>query len=653
MDIEKTLQALTLEEKMKLLTGKNNWENEDFGGKLPSIFFADGPCGLRKMSVIDDSTHKNTAYPTLSMLGCSFSTETTKMVADAIAEDCIENDVDILLAPGVNMKRSPLCGRNFEYFSEDPVLSGELARVYIEGLQERGVGTSLKHFAVNNNENYRFYQNSELDERTFYELYTKAFEIALEASPWTVMCSYNLVNGIYASENPWLLKGVLRDKFGYNGVIVSDWGACMHRAKALKATLDLEMPHSQASFGELKQAYEDGFITEHEIDNSVRRLLELIEKCQAAKTYRKAQKTKEERHKVAVEAAKDCIVLLKNDNSILPLKSGSDISVYHSSSSSFYGGGGSSHVETENKVERIDAVLRKRGENITAYTKHYSPSGTKYSIVCVGNSPEIEGEGFDRENISLFSRHNEMIERCAEDNPNTIVLLYAGSAIDVSKWIDKVAAVLYVGFCGEGANEAVADILFGNVSPSGKLAESFPISLADNPIEKEEEYEPYVYYKERFDIGYRYYDKHSEKVRFPFGFGLSYANFVYDDARLIKHTETDYTIQFTITNQSAIDAKEVTQIYVQDVYCASERPVKELKAFTKTLLKAGESKTIQIKLDRKAFAYYNAALKDWYVENGKFNIYVATSSQDIKAEFAVDIQLDEYTQFTAKNTKLL
>ena len=651
MNIKKTLGSLSVSEKLRLLTGKNEWQTEDLGGKLPSVFMADGPNGLRKQNPDDGTTHKNTAYPTLSMIGCSFSVETAAMVADAIADDCIENGVDVLLAPGVNMKRTPLCGRNFEYFSEDPVLAGNLARGYIEGIQRRGVGTSLKHFAANNAENYRFYQNSETDERTFYELYGKAFEIALKAKPWTVMCSYNLVNGIYASENPKLLKEILRGKFGYDGVIVSDWLACMHRAKALKATLDLEMPYSGASYGELEKAYRDGFISDEEIDSCAKRVLELIDKCEKSKPARKVLKSKEERHKIAVEAAEECIVLLKNDNGILPLKSGSALDVYHSWSSSVYGGGGSSYVVTEDKVARIDDVLRSRGENVTSYAQPFYPPKGEYCIVCVGNTPEVECEGFDRENISLPARLEEMIVKCAENNPNTIVLVYAGSAIDASKWIDKVAAVVYVGFCGEGANEAAANILFGKVCPSGKLAESFPINLECTPVNKENEFAPYVYYKERFDIGYRYYDKHPEKVRFPFGFGLTYADFAYENAEIVKHGETDYTVRFTLSNRSNTDAKEVTQIYVQDAFCTSERPLKELKAFTKTHLKAGESKTVEIKLDKSAFSYYNASLNDWYVENGRFNIYIAASSQDVKATLTIDIQLDDYTQFTAKNTK--
>ena len=652
MNIEKALNNLTTQEKLKLLTGKNSWQTEDLGGKLPAVFMADGPNGLRKQNE-DGSTHKNTAYPTLSMLGCSFNVETARKVGDAIAEDCIENGVDVLLAPGINMKRTPLCGRNFEYFSEDPVLSGHLACGYIEGVQSRGVGTSLKHFAANNNENYRFYQNAEVDERAFYELYTKAFEIALKAKPWTVMCSYNLVNGIYASENPKLLKGILRDKFGFNGLIVSDWSACMQRAKALKATLDLEMPYSDSSYGELEKAYRDGFISDAEIDSCVKRILELIDKSEKAKPKRKVQKTKEERHRIAVEAAEDCIVLLKNDNSILPLKGGCSIDVYHSFSSSLYGGGGSSRVETENTIVRIDEVLRSRGENVTVYAQPVYPSNGEYCIVCVGNTPDVECEGCDRESISLSDRLKEMILKCAEYTPNTIVLVYAGSAIDMSKWIDKVAAVLYVGYCGEGANEATANILLGKISPSGKLAESFPIDLQSNPIDKSTEFAPHVYYKERFDIGYRYYDKYPEKVRFPFGYGLSYADFVYENAEIEKSGETEYTVRFILKNQSNIDAKEITQIYVQDVFCTSERPRKELKAFTKTHLKAGESKTVEVKLDRSAFAYYNSSLNDWYVENGRFNIYVATSSQDIKATLTVDVCLDDYTQYTAKNTKLL
>jgi len=523
----------------------------------------------------------------------------------------------------------------------------------VSGVQKRGVGTSIKHFAANNNEDYRFFQNSEMDERTFYEIYAKVFQIALKSKPWTVMCSYNLFNGVFASENPALLNTALRGKLGYNGVIVSDWGACHNRARALKATLDLEMPDSKNAYATLEKAYNDGFITESEINASVKRLLELIDKVENGRKVRKITKNKEQRHKTAVEIAEECIVLLKNDNGILPLAKGKRVDVYNSKASLCYGGGGSAFVSTDYEIKGIDELLANDGFNIKSFVRYNYPTDADYCILCVGNDETTEAEGFDRKDLSLKPADEEMIIKCAERNSNTIVLIYSGSAIDVSRWIDKVSAVIYVGFCGEGANEALANILSGKISPSGKLAESFPVDLQNCPIDKSKEFGSSLFYKERFFFGYRYFDLHKESVRFPFGYGLSYAKFEYSAPWVKQLGESKFTIGFDITNVSDIAAKEVVQIYVGDVFCTSERPMKELKAFKKVLLAAGETKTIEIDLDKEAFSFYNPAIGDWYVENGTFDIFIASSSQDIKLKLSVGINLEEYSQFSQKNTVVI
>ena len=531
------LPQLTLTEKFRLLVGKNDWQTDDLDGKLPSVFLCDGPHGLRKAEYEPDErgnmqavrTVKATAYPSLSAIGCSWSREAARLMGEGIADDCIENDVDVLLAPGVNMKRTPLCGRNFEYFSEDPYLSGELAYEYISGLQSCGVGASLKHFAANNAENYRHTQNSEMDTRALHELYFPAFRRALDAKPWTVMCSYNPVNGIYASENKFLLYDTLRKRFGFGGVIVSDWAAVHNRARAVKASLDLEMPHFDGSVAEMQEAYDAGFITDAEIDASVERLFALIEKAQAAKKTRKVRFSPEQRHANAVRIAEESIVLLKNEDNLLPLDKNAKIDVLDSGKSLRYGGEGSSKAEPKTPVRSIGQCLSALGCTITdTYGQYRLDVYGDVQIVTAGLYVP-EGEGNDRESLRLDRTDEERILSVAQRNENVVVLLYAGSAVDVSSFIDKVKAVVYVGICGEGANEACAHILTGKVCPSGKLAETFPCALADCPVHKENEYEIANYYAERLMIGYRYYDTKRVSPQFPFGFGLSYRKFRYLD----------------------------------------------------------------------------------------------------------------------------
>ncbi|MBQ7340376.1 MAG: glycoside hydrolase family 3 C-terminal domain-containing protein [Clostridia bacterium] len=664
------ISKLTLEEKISLLCGKDNWRLQTANGKVKEVFLSDGPSGLRKMiadvipTLADVNSNKfktvpATAMPTLSTIANTWSEEMAKLDGSTIADDCIENDVDVLLAPGVNIKRTPLNGRNFEYFSEDPYLSGVMGKAFIEGVQEKGIGTSLKHFIANNREIDRCFQSSEVAERTLREIYLLPFEIALKAKPWTVMCSYNPINGIYASENKYFLHDVLRNEFGYDGVIVSDWGAVHSPYKAVKATLDLTMPYSDKFYDQMILAYNEGLITEEEIDFAVQNILTLIEKTENDK--KKISFTKEERHENAVKIAKEGIVLLKNQDNILPITSGKTVVCGEEAYNPTLGGTGSAFVTTEYEQISIDKTLNdlSKGKAEFVKSKCIIRNGFYMEItdllplaydcdnvlLCIG--VEKMGEGYDRTSIRLSPRTEEYIREISKINPNVIVCLYSGSAIDVSPWIDCVKGLVWAGFSGQGVNEALANIIVGETSPSGKLAETLPINLEDTPFYLNNGNASVSWYNEGIFVGYRYYEKYDKPVAYPFGFGLSYANFTYSNLKIEKHGELDYTLCYDITNNSNFDAKEVSQVYVKDVFSMVLRPEKELKGFSKDLIKARSTKTISVKLDKRAFAYYNTCLKDWHVENGAFEILVGSSSKDIKLKKKIDIKLPNSEQYSS------
>ena len=649
------VKDLTLEEKMKLLCGADMWHNYTANGKLPQIHLSDGPNGLRKIDE-EGKTVKATAMPNLSVVANTWNEEMAYLDGATIAEDCIDNDVDVLLAPGVNMKRIPFCGRNFEYFSEDPYLAGKLARKYIEGVQDKGVGVSLKHFCCNNCEAERFTLNSEVDERTLREIYTAAFEEAVKARPTTVMCSYNPINGVYASENKSLLKDVLRDDMGFKGVVVSDWGAYRVAYKSLKATLDLVMPYDEKHFANLKEAYEKGVITEEEIDDSVERILKLIEFCKSGE--KKVSTTKEQRHKNAVKIAEEGIVLLKNEGA-LPLKSGKISIAGGFAITPPIGGGGSALAETEYNQQDLTGLIQKElGEKADVtfvkefiLDKHFSLGLKKavteayesdVALICIGRNASMETEAADMPTTKLTPEQESTIKNIARQNKNTVVILFAGTYVDMSAWIDVVNAVVYVGYAGEGVNEALASILTGKISPSGKLNESFPLTESDALKNENDGFS--IRYDEGIFMGYRRYEKYGIPVQFAFGHGLSYAAFEYSDLEITKTGDTDFTVSYTITNRSSFDAKEVSEVYVKDVHCMVARPEKELKGFSKDFIKAGESKRISVNLDYRSFAYYNVSLKKWHVENGWFEIYVGASSADIRLSKRINIELSDETQ---------
>lgn len=655
------IKCLTLEEKLKLLTGKDFWQLDNTSGQIPRFFLSDGPNGLRKYTEdskrcggnAEDEIVKATAMPTLSMVASTWNPELATLDSATIAEDCIENNVQVLLAPGVNIKRTPLNGRNFEYVSEDPLLAGIMGKAYIEGAQNKGVGTSLKHYCVNNRERYRFDQSSELDERTLREIYLLPFEISVKAKPWTVMCSYNPINGVFASENKYLLKDVLRDEFGYDGVIVSDWGAVTSRYKCLKASLDLQMPFHKDSYDNLVNALEKGYITEKDVDESVQRILDMVEKAEKDKSKRKLEWTKAERHENGVKIAKEGVVLLKNNNA-LPITNGKAIICTPNGFAPYSAGSGSAQVQTEYTPKALWQLLQQEnGDKVeydwAGYLRDAYEKGIFADTIVICVNGEDEGEGYDRERIKINLRSKHVIEKVAplrEMGKKVVVLVYAGSAIDMSEWIDDVDAVVFCGLGGECINEALAPILTGKISPSGKLAETFPISLEDTYC-GEYTGDGYVEeYSDRVFVGYRYYEKYGKQVMFPFGHGLSYANFEYSNLQLEKLGETEYNVTFDITNKSNIDGKEVAQVYVKDYNSMVARPEKELKGFKKVLVKAGETVKVSIPLEYRSFAYYSPVYKKWHVENGAFEIMVGASSQDIKLSKTIKVELPEDSQNT-------
>lgn len=655
------LNDLSIDEKLLLLTGKDYWSTHSFDGKLSSVFFADGPNGLRTRDKETKNLKNATAMPNISALANTWNKELAYLTGSTIADECIESDVDVLLAPGVNIKRTPLNGRNFEYFSEDPYLAGTMAKEYINGVQDKGVGTSLKHYCANNREYDRFFQSNEIDDRALMEIYLKPFEIAIKAKPWTVMSSYNMVNGMWMSEHKKLLKGVLREKLGYKGLIMSDWESVHNRTNALKASLDLEMPFSEFSFEQLKTSYESGEITIEEIDYCVSNILNLINEKENAKD-RIVEFSKEQRHQNAVEVAKEAIVLLKNEDDILPLTPQRKIVITGKyADDPTIVGGGSAYVQTDFVQPKLaNLVSEKLGVSVESgnalcsgrygsveksafdfvrgarydYEKIYNAD---VAVICVGENPPTVSENYDRQNMSLSAEQEDYILRATELNDNVVVVVYAGSAIDMSAWIDRVKAVVFVGFAGEGVNQALASILVGQTNPSGKLAESFPICLEDTFTGNYFGDKDVEWYNDGIFVGYRYYDKCEKDVQFAFGHGLSYSQFEYSGLKVEKIGKTEFNVSYDITNVSKIDGKEVSQIYVKEVLPFVTRPEKELKYYSKDLIKAGQTKRISLQLGFDAFAFYSTAHDDWHVNEGAFEIMVGASSRDIRLKEKIKI----------------
>jgi beta-glucosidase len=666
-DIKNIISQMTLEEKAGLCSGYDFWNTkavERLG--IPSIMVTDGPHGLRKQSTEADHLGLNksvpaTCFPSGSALASSWNRELIEKVGVALGEECQAENVAILLGPAANIKRSPLCGRNFEYFSEDPYLSSEIATSHIKGVQNQGVGTSLKHFAVNNQEHRRLSVDAVLDERSLREIYLASFEGAVKKSqPWTVMCAYNKVNGEYCSENSKLLTSILKDEWGHEGFVVSDWGSVNERVEGLKAGLELEMPSSNG-LGDSKivETVKNGTLSESVLDSSVERLLNIIFKAVDNKKEN-AVYDKEAHHKLARETAAECMVLLKNKDNILPLKKSSSIAVLGAfANTPRYQGGGSSHINPS-KLDNVLNEIRKSSANADAVcfamgfelesdntdekllleAKEVA-SMVEVAVIFAGLPDRYESEGYDRKHMRIPENQIKLIETVLEVQKNVVVVLSNGSPVEMP-WADKVGVVLEAYLGGQAVGGAVADILFGDVNPSGKLAETFPVKLSHNPsfINFPGEGDS-VEYKEGLFVGYRHYDKTEIEPLFPFGHGLSYTSFEYTglsvDKKELNDNET-VTVTVNIKNTGAAAGKEIIQLYVKDVESSVIRPCKELKGFEKVKLQPGEEKLVSFILDKRAFAYYNTVIKDWHVESGDFEILVGASSKDIKLQETVYVK---------------
>ncbi|MCD4738828.1 MAG: glycoside hydrolase family 3 C-terminal domain-containing protein [Anaerolineae bacterium] len=661
-DLERLVAQLTLAEKAALCTGANAWQTvavERLG--IPAITVSDGPHGVRR--VVDLESNESlpaTCFPTASALAASWDVELLQQLGHALAEECLALDVDILLGPGNNMKRSPLCGRNFEYFSEDPFLGGELAASYIQAMQSRGVGTSLKHYAANNQEFQRLVIDAQVDERALREIYLAGFERAVkQAQPWTVMCAYNRVNGDYCSEHARLLNSILKEEWGFEGFVVSDWGAVHDRVAALAGGLDLEMPGPHPERGQsVIAAVQAGELAEQVLDETVKRLLRVIFK--AVETPKDAEGFNvEAHHQLARKIAGESLVLLKNEGGLLPLKAGQKLALIgNAAREAHFQGSGSSHIHPTRVASPFEEVATLAGEAELLFAPGYRmepgrdqdlidtavscAQEAEVALLYIALPSYIESEGYDRPNMRLTAQQEALIQAVAAVQPQTVVILNNGSAIEMLEWIDQVPAVLEAWFMGQAGGGAIADVLFGRVNPSGKLAETFPLRLADTPAYLTFPGENgMVRYGEGLFIGYRYYDARQQEVLFPFGHGLSYTTFAYSQLRVSaeKFSATEgLQVSVDVTNTGNVAGKEVVQLYVHDQESHLVRPEKELKGFAKVALAPGETKTVTLELDARAFAYYDPAYGQWVTESGAFDILVGRSATEICLQATVQLE---------------
>lgn len=660
------VEKMSLEQKAAFVSGFDYWHLEEAPELgLPKIMVTDGPHGLRKQNTDKKSSDgiglgnsvPATCFPTAATSSCSWDEELLRQEGEALGEECLKEKVSVILGPGTNIKRAPVCGRNFEYFSEDPYLAGKCSARLINGVQSKGIGTSLKHFACNSQEAYRMIINEVIDERALREIYLTAFEIAVkEAQPWTIMNSYNRINGVYASQNGWLQEKVARGEWGFEGLFVTDWGSSVDRIPGLQNGTDLEMPSSGTLNTEkIIAAVKSGELDENVLNERVDNVIHLIEKSKPVLEQEHTYDV-DAHHALACKIAEGSIQLLKNDDAILPIQKGQKIAVIgEMAKAPRYQGAGSS-VINPTKMENAYDNLVALGMDVT-YAQGYNKGTDKadgtleneavaaaknadVAIVFAGLTEEIEGEGYERESIELLGSHNQLIEKVAAANPNTVVVLAGGSVV-LMPWLNSVKGLVNSGLSGQAGGKAVANILTGKVNPSGKTSETYPLAYEDNPTYGNYPGVPVISeHKESVYIGYRYYDTAKKDVQFPFGYGLSYTTFEYSDLELssanIKDTD-DLVVTFKIKNTGDVDGAEVAQIYVADQESTIYRPVKELKGFKKVFLKAGEEKEVSVTLNQRAFAFYNVDLQDWQVETGLFDIMVGASSRDIRLTKSVNI----------------
>lgn len=656
MDVKSILDKMTFEEKATLITGSANMSTagiERLG--IEEKAFADGPHGIRNESHDGNCT----CMPCLTSLAASWDTDMAELYGETLANDCIEHGIDMILGPGVNIKKNMLCGRNFEYMSEDPVLAGEICAGYVNGLQRNGVAASVKHFAANNQERYRTESSSEIDERTLREIYLKAFEIAVKKSnPQSIMCAYNKVNSIWCSENKMLLTNILKEEWDYEGFVVSDWGAVHDIKRAVAAGLDLEMPKNDNIVSQLKDGLDKGTVTMEQIDNAAERILRFALKPKADKKPISRQK----RHENAKKIAEAGIVLMKNDGDVLPLNKYKKIAVVGEfAEKPLFCGQGSAEVYPDEEYisSPLEELKKALPDTEITYQQWYKKrefpevmqwplmgefrefiKDSDVVVLFAGSMESEDTEKFDRRTAKLSTHYELFIEECANVGKKAVVVLQSGGVIIPAPWCDGADAIVEMWLGGEASGEAVADVLSGKVNPSGRLPETFPVSERDD-IDVGDAMK--VEYKEKLDVGYRYYDKYKEKVVFPFGHGLSYTKFEYTDCTAEINGD-NLLVSLTVKNIGNADGAEVVQIYTNDPVSTVTKPEKELKAFKKVFVKSGESERAEITIPMSELSYYNIMLRKWVTEPGAYNVLIGASSLDIRAKICVNYNAEpEYT----------
>jgi beta-glucosidase len=670
-NIDHLLARMSLEEKALLTSGRDAWSTQPIERlDIPHIWMADGPHGLRRAPSTDTWGYGDqlpaTCFPTSSALSATWDVDLVSEVGAALGDEARALGVNLLLGPGVNIKRSVLGGRNFEYFSEDPYLSGKLGAAYINGVQARGVGTSLKHFVANNVETERMWANSNVDERTLNEIYMTPFEIAVrEAQPWSVMACYNRVQGVYGTQSPDMLTRKLKNEWGFEGIVVSDWDAVIDRVEGIRAGMHLEMPGKPGHLTNqmVIDAVENGELEEAQLDRVVRDILRVVLKANAMADSSGGQNL-DKHHSLARRVASEAITLLKNDGAVLPLAKNKNRKIAvigEFAVNPRYQGNGSSEVTPARLDTFMDIIRQEYGDDFEIeYQQGYNladdadftlteaaaglAAEADVALVLAGLPLHYESEGIDRRHIELPPSHNRLIEEISDRQPNTVVVLTNGSAVAMP-WVEGVPAIVEGWLGGQAGAGAVADVVFGRVNPSGKLAETFPVRLEDTPAYLNfpgEDGE--VLYGERIFVGYRYYDKRRIEPLFPFGHGLSYTEFSYSDLEVSAEHVSDkdsLMVSVTVTNSGDVTGKEVVQLYLKDEEASVQRPEQELRGFHKLELAPGESRQIQFVLSERDFSFYSKRHGQWIAESGDFQLLVGASSRDIRLRQRVTLQSTE------------
>lgn len=668
-----SVNDLTLEEKAALTSGTNPWSLGNVAAKgLPNYTITDGPHGLRKAqnteSMDVEENVPATCFPPAAGMACSWNPELVERVGEAMGEECIQEQVAVILGPGVNIKRNPLGGRCFEYWSEDPYLAGHTAVGIVKGVQSKGVGTSLKHFAANNQETDRLRISATISPRAMREIYLPAFEyIVKTAQPWTVMCSYNKINGVFSSQNRWLLTDVLRGEWGFKGIVMSDWGAVSDRVAALNAGLNLEMPPSNTD-NQIVAAARDGRIPAAQLDEMAQGMIDLVAKARPAMSRDGYRYDVDAHNEVARQAAVESMVLLKNEDATLPVAKGAKIAVIGEfARTPRYQGAGSSLINPTKLTSFLDAI-EERGvaadfaPGFTLDDAAQDPALTEQAVTAaqqadvvllfLGLPSAYESEGFDRTTLDIPAKQVEVLDAVAAANPNVAIVLSNGSVISMP-WRGRAKAILETWLLGQAGGAALADVIFGDETPSGKLAQTIIDDVNDDPSAMNwPGEEGHVDYGEGVFVGYRYYDTFRKQVTYPFGYGLSYATFDVHDATVAKTGPRTAEVTVTVTNTSDVAGAETVQVYVAPPKAKVARPVHELKGFAKVALEPGESKNVTIALDDRAFAYWSERFDDWHVEGGTYTVEVGVSSRDIVSRIDVEIDddgkimnLDEWSTF--------